>query len=332
VSGIAPSDRDLREGLESALAATGHPAPERIERRPFEYQTSFPLELLDVRLIDGTELQIVFKQLAWSALEESARAAKPDFLHDPLREPAAYASLLAPADLGTPHFYGHVTDAATERHWLFIELVDGVELYQVGDVALWQEAARWLARMHERFAPELDRHRHDARLLDYDWTFYERWMDRALELSATHDDAERRRRALGWLAVRYDAAIEELLALPPTVIHGELYASNVLIDANGDTPRVSPVDWELAAAGPGLVDLAALVSGGWPPDDRQAIVSAYAEEIGRDPAAAWRDLDLCRLHLAIQWLGWAPAEWKPPEGHRHDWLLEAIQLAEALDL
>jgi Ser/Thr protein kinase RdoA (MazF antagonist) len=320
--------------LESALAQAGWPRPERLERAPSEYRTSFPIEDLDVRLENGSRLQVVFKQLGWKSLDESARRAKPDFLHDPLREPSVYASLLAPAELGTPRLYGSFSDPPTDRFWLFLERVAGVELYQVGDVALWQETARWLARMHARFPAELDRRRGEGRLLDYDAAYYRRWIDRALEFAGAHPDAAARRTGLSWLAERYDAAIDDLLDLPKTVIHGELYASNVLVEARDGEPRVRicPVDWELAATAPGLVDLAALVSGAWSSADRQAIVSAYAEESGGDLAASRRGLDLCRLHLAVQWLGWAPADWEPPEDHRHDWLGEAVSLAEALDL
>jgi thiamine kinase-like enzyme len=122
------------------------------------------------------------------------------------------------------------------------------------------------------------------------------------------------------------------------VLHGEFYASNVLVASDFDhTPvcrdpdaRVAPVDWELAAAGSGLTDLAALVSG-WPEADRTTIAAAYAEVPGV-PAFSARDLDLARLQVAIQWLGWAPPEWEPPEGQRHDWLGEAVSLAEELEL
>ncbi|MGN6256539.1 MAG: hypothetical protein ACTHN3_02160 [Solirubrobacterales bacterium] len=98
----------------------------------------------------------------------------------------------------------------------------------------------------------------------------------------------------------------------------------------GGEARVAPVDWELAAAGPGLSDLAALVSG-WPEADREALVAAYAAEPGV-PAFTPRDLGLARLQVAIQWLGWAPPQWQPPPEQRHDWLAEAVELSEELGL
>lgn len=344
-----PSDADVREALAAALEQAGLGAIAELRRRPSSYRTSFPIDDVDVTLADGAELALVFKQLGRDALEDEARRAKPDFLDDPLREPAVYASVLAPAGLGTARLYGSVCDPGVERYWLFVERVQGLELFQVGDRGLWEATARWLAEMHARLAPDLERHRDAGRLLDYDARYLRSWIERAVEFARDSRGAAERQ-ALDRLRSGYDDVVEELLALPRTVIHGELYASNVLVDTRGAAARVCPVDWELAAAGPGLVDLAALVSGGWSEADREAIASAYRTTIGAataggaqgsDGAAAagnvtdggWRDLDLCRLHLAVQWLGWAPAtDWTPPEGHRHDWLGDALSLAEALDI
>jgi Ser/Thr protein kinase RdoA (MazF antagonist) len=325
-----PSDAELRGALEGALAESGAGFPREIRRRPSEYRTSFPLEELDVTLQDGTELRLVFKDLGWGGLDEEARFAKPEFLHDPLREPAVYESVLAAASTGPPRFYGLVIDPCAGRYWLFVERVEGRELYQVGDVALWQAAAGWVGEMHLRLGGELERYAEEGRLIDYDEAYYRRWMQRAREFAAAPGQARSRAESLDRIAAGYDAVVEGLLDLPKTVIHGEFYASNVLIAGDGAAPRVCPVDWELAASGPGFVDLAALVSGGWSEEDREAIVSAYRSAVG--DAFSPEQLDLCRLHLAVQWLGWAPPSWTPPEGQRHDWLGEALTLAERLGI
>jgi aminoglycoside phosphotransferase (APT) family kinase protein len=117
--------------------------------------------------------------------------------------------------------------------------------------------------------------------------------------------------------------------MPATLLHGEFYASNVLIaDAEGRA-RVAPLDWELAGPGPGALDLAALVSG-WSSADREAMRLAYERALGAPLPA--HDLELARLQVAIQWLGWAPPEWEPPADQRHDWAAEAIEIAEDLGL
>jgi len=330
----APSDSELRVGLEQALASVGLELTGEVQRRPSPYRTSFPIEELRVELSGREPATIAFKQLDWEELDPGGQLAKPRFLHDPAREPAVYRALLPPAPAGPPEFFGAVEEG--ERRWLFVEWVEGRELFQVGERELWEEAARWLARFHVSMAPDLDRHCAEGRLIDHDASFYRRWMERALEFAADP-------KAVEWLAARHEQVVDALLALPRTAIHGEFYASNVLVaeaDPASDsvpTPvgrksdaRVAPVDWELAAAGPGLTDLAALVSG-WPDEDRRAIAAAYAAEPGVPPFDE-RDLDFARLQVAIQWLGWAPPEWEPPEGQRHDWLGEAVSLAEGMGL
>jgi aminoglycoside phosphotransferase (APT) family kinase protein len=333
---VRPSDPELGSALQRALRAHGCEPAGCIERRPYAYRTSFPLEELQVELVGEGRAALLFKQLDWEALEPEAQVAKPRFLHDPEREPAVYAKLLPQAPPGSPRFFGALTEPG--RHWLFIERVEGRELFQVGERELWEEAARWLARFHVAMAPELDRHLREGRLIDHNAAFYRRWIERAREFAVERDDGSTD--TVAWLRDRHEQVVEALSALPRTVIHGEFYASNVLVASASDsvpTPvgnksdtRVAPVDWELAAAGPGLSDLAALVSG-WAAADRDVLIAAYVAEPGV-PSFSTRDLDLARLQGAIQWLGWAPPSWVPPEGQRHDWLGEATRLAEELGL
>ena len=100
---------------------------------------------------------------------------------------------------------------------------------------------------------------------------------------------------------------------------------------------IAPIDWEIAAVGPGLLDLAALTIGKWTDAERAAPRGRLPGgcRAGAETASHLSDdefdaaLDCCRLHLAVQWLGWEP-RWQPPAEHRHDWLGEALTLAERL--
>ena len=293
----------------------------RLERRPHAYRTSFPLEELDVVLDDGGSMRLMLKDASRESLGPEALNAKPAFLHDPVREIETYRRILDSGQLGTPAFYGASVDPQHERYWLLIENVEGDVLWQLGEHEIWQEVARWLAGMHRRFEGRLDEGW--SHLLRYDAAFYRVWIERALGFA--RGDPERHAR-LAWLAARYERVIERLAALPVTFIHGELYPSNVMIAERGGSLRVCPIDWELAAVGPGAIDLAALITGSWEDDERSALVEAYATAGGGGRAAAASELrelnqtlDYCRLHLAVQWLGWEPG-WSPPAEHRQDWL------------
>jgi thiamine kinase-like enzyme len=193
-----------------------------------------------------------------------------------------------------------------------IEQVSGVELYQVGELDTWKEVARWLARLHDRFtgAPLI------AHVLQYDEQFLSLWFERARAFG----------RAVGIRG--YELVVDRLIRLPRTLVHGELYASNVLIA--GD--RVCVVDWETAGAGPGVIDLATLTTG-WQEAQAAELAAAYREALRDppDPAQFAVDLDFARLHLAVRWLGWSP-EWSPPPEHARDWHADALELQARLGL
>jgi thiamine kinase-like enzyme len=329
VSGPWATD-ELRAELEEALRLRLG-ADTRIagfDRRRSGYRTSFPIEELDVRLASGEALELVFKDLSREALEGHAQDAKPDFMHDPLREIEVYERLLPAAGVETALSFGAVADEERGRYCLFLERVSGVELYQVGRRETWEHVARWLARAHDRLHDHTDR---SGRLLRYDAALLGLWPRRAAEYAGSAEDHA----ALSRIADRYDEVVERILALSPTVIHGEFYASNVLVDHPAAPDRVCPVDWEVAAVGAGLIDLAALVSGRWSAEDRTAMALAYREaspaESGRTQTEFEQSLDACRLHVALQWLGWSD-RWSPPPEHASDWLQDALTLSRKLGI
>ena len=341
--GNGPDTEDLRSALERALSRHfGVPRlVTRLMRRPADNRSSFALEELDLCLNDGAALSLLFKNLGRHALLESARHVKPAFLFNPLREIEAYRRFLATDRMGTAVCFGAEVDAPSGRYWLFLEKVPGVELYQVGDFATWQHVARYLAARHSCFAADRDllARARSAHLLMYDADYFRTWLDRAQEFVAveTLSPQQNGRHFLERLASRYEQVIERLVALPVTLIHGEFYASNVLVEENAQGQRVCPVDWEMAGVGPGLIDLAALTAGNWTDEQRTALALAYHAGLPPDhglslpPDALLAALDYCHLHLAIQWLGWS-SEWSPPPDHRRDWLSEAMRLTEKLGL
>ncbi len=322
----------LREELEHALGETWRACPRiaHLARQASSYRTSFALEELQISLDDGRHLLMVWKDLHRGSLHETARRAKPEFLHHPAREIETYRLILTPHHLSTATFYGAVVRPAEGRYWLFLERVAGRELYQIGDFEIWRQVARWLARMHAQFRGRASAFQSYVPLLVHDRAFYHHWMTRALQFSAGSESAAE----VEWLARRHDRVMDRLLALDPTLLHGEFYASNVLVAPPPDSLRVCPVDWELAAIGPGLMDLGALVAGSWSEEEKQELARAYY--LALTPREGTFEelveaLGYCRLQIAVQWLGWSP-NWSPPPEHAHNWLREAISLAEKLGL
>src|SRR5262245_40423518 len=305
----------------------------RVDRRPSPYASSFPVEELDVRFADGFELQMVVKDLSPDAMPDAARRARPDFLYDPRREIEVYRWILPHAPHGTATWYGAVTSAVARRYWLFLERVRGLELRHVGALSTWEEAARWAARFHRSFAPGvIARLLPTSRLLVYDEDYYRRWLERARHIAGSRRGT---RRMVDRIASSYDSVIGRLVALPRTLIHGEFYPCNIVVRTAGGHLRVCPVDWEMAAYAPALMDLASLVTG-WNPRAQQALVQAYHAAASEDAPKATgipdefsRDLDCCRLHLAVRMLGWSKA-WQPPPQHAYNWLEEAVRIAGRL--
>ena len=297
----------MRETLEQIFGPI-----RELEHHPYAYRTSFPLEEIRVLLEDGREVSVIVKSLARDGLDEHARLAKPEFLHDPMRELVVYTEILAGPDLGTARCYGSVAPPEADRYLLFLEKVDGVELWQIGELDTWEAAARWAAGLHAEVKPASSSH-----LIRYEADFLRSWIDRAVEFA---DGPELRR-----VSARYDTVVERLAALPPVFVHGELYASNVLV---GPGLRICPVDWEMAGIGPGVLDLAALVSA-WGDEEAARLTRAYQDALPGtfEPG----DLDCARLHLAVQWLGWS-RDWTPPREHATDWLAEAVAAADRLGL
>jgi Phosphotransferase enzyme family len=325
----------LGEALESVLSAH-FGTPRRVvalELRVSPVRSSYILEEVDVRLDDGMVLALMLKHLGRGSMLEDARRAKPAFLDDPLREIDTYRAILTQRRSDTAVCYGAKVDPSAARYWLFLERLGGRELYQVGEIETWQRAARWAASWHAGFEADPDRPAlaHAAHLLNYDRDFYWRWMARARAF-ARRGSA---RNQVEWLASLYGRVVDLLLSCPVTVIHGELYASNVLVEGEGESLRICPIDWEMAAIGPGLIDLAALTAGSWTEEQRMAMVLSYhARRVAeggqpKDLDSLLPVLDGCRLHLAIRYLGWSPA-WSPPSEHAYNWLDEALRLAEDL--
>lgn len=333
--GTAYQTRVETPELERALSPTLESRGEKwaiLERRPYPYRSTFPLEEMVVGLANGGRRSLIFKDLSQSGPTDPAWGVKAPFLHDPLREIEVYRDVLGPNGLSAPECVATVVEPDRGRYWLFLEKIDGDLLWQVGDMDDWCLAAGWLARMHAGFAGRTGAL--PLRLLVHDMEYYARWLERARGFVRWPEFGPKQARGFDWLAHRYLRIAEWVVDRPATFLHGEFYPSNIVIERSGDRVRVRPVDWEMAAVGSGILDLAALASGTWGETERRTLAAAYGEALpaGERPSLddLLEDLDRARLLLAVQWLGWSAA-WTPPPEHAHDWLATALELAEAVE-
>jgi aminoglycoside phosphotransferase (APT) family kinase protein len=284
---------------------------------PYLYATSFHLDEVVVEFEDGQRDVLIRKDFDRSRMLVEARDHRPVAEHDLTREIQTYRRVLAPAGIGPP-CRASVIDPLAGRFWLFLEKVPGVELWQIGDIEVWEDVVRWLSELHATHRPPTNEIAGAADLPVLDANWFTRTVTRActsLESSADPRAATLRRGLVG-----LDLAVA-LGALPRTLVHGELYASNVLVGWPCERLTVWPVDWETAALGTALIDLAA-ISSGWDAATQQRLVDAYGALPGSQ-----RDLLLCRLHLALRCIAW-PNAWEPPVEHRQDWIGSAVELVE----
>lgn len=327
-------DEELRACLERALAEVLEGAPSVVElrRRPFAYETSFAIDELRVVLGDGRRLDLLVKDVG-AGLSANAAATKPGAALDPRREIALYRSLLSETAIPAPRFYGAVEDEESGRAWLFLERVPGEVLADEGDPAAWRAAAAWAARLGAAVGEHRDSAL-DGLLLHRDRVWHEHWLTAA----AANCEASGPAKLAARLRACADPLLDRLDALPPAFVHGELYASNVIV-ARREPPepvQVKPVDWEMAGTGAFALDLAALVTG-WTGGERQALCAAFHEALPGEARTAISpaDLDeavaLCELALALQWLGWS-SDWQPPADHRRDWAADASRLLDEVSL
>ena len=106
---------------------------------------------------------------------------------------------------------------------------------------------------------------------------------------------------------------------PTTLIHGEFYPNNILVDRTA----IRPVDWESAAMAAGEVDLATLTEG-WATDDEGVLVDRYrtARWLTKAPPGFEERYQAARAYSACRRLS-DFSEWTPDADRYLDQLLDA---------
>jgi hypothetical protein len=267
-----------------------------LERLSHQYASSFPAEILRCRM-NGTERLVLCKY--------GIDQRRPTYGHRSgvAYEALVYREVLAPSGLTAPRFLGAHAVPGTSAVWLFLDyLADAVRTDETPQPRRsLRKAAGWIATFH---ALNEQRVAHDLPLplATYDHPYYAAWARRS-------DDFVRRSDLQApWLsavAAAFEELAAELVAVQPTVIHGEYTPHNVLVADSAPYP----VDWESAAIGCWAIDLVSL-SLSWP----ARVVRACEEDYLRTrwpegaPDGFRRLMDIAQLYWDFRWFGDRP-EW-----------------------
>jgi aminoglycoside phosphotransferase (APT) family kinase protein len=248
----------LRQCLERILPRVSNRQSDiaAIHSRQSDTSTSYETDILTVQLADGGAFKVFLKNYG------VFKRPKDEMGQRRAREVRVYQDLLEYVNLGTPRYYGTVWDESQETFWLLLEYVDGIEVRDL-ESNYWIAAAGWLGQMHGYFT----RHAHYLSRLDFlirhDVHFLSAKADAALDAVSQilPGSIDRFAKILN----RYDRVVEAMVVHPPTLIHGAFRPQNVMVSGESRSMRICAYDWEEAAFGAPLYDLAYLSDGFKPP-------------------------------------------------------------------
>lgn len=257
---VTSADEDvLRQCLAPVVAERfgGRSSIAAIRWRRFDLATSYRARVVTAHMDHGDALDVFLKDFGFTV------RAKDDPKRRREREVRVYRDVLERAPLDTAAYYGSVLDEPRRRLWLLLELVDGTPVGYCDIARSWLPAVAALGRLHGRFASRADALagcdflvHHTA---DFFWAKVE-LAARCVSRIAPHLDHE-----LTAIARRYGPIVDVMMDQPRTLLHGGCRSTNILVNIASDPARVCIVDWEEAAFGAPLYDLAYLLDGIEPP-------------------------------------------------------------------
>jgi Phosphotransferase enzyme family len=269
---------------------------EDMRREPFNGATAYASEVLTVRFMGGDVFKVFVKDFRSSTLPKDEPVARCR------RELGVYRELLTEADLGTAEYFGSVETGTDERHQLLIEFVHGIDL-RSSEFPHWVQAAGWLARLHGSFMSKTERLAACEFLVRHDAEFFT--SRAAAALHAVGEFSEALEDRLRFLLGGYGSVVEAMVKQPRTLVHGSYRPNNILVRAESTTRPIVPVDWELAAMGAPLYDLAFLADGFRHPD-LDTLLDAYRRGADLEglfvpgPAELHHLLGCFRLHKVLK--------------------------------
>lgn len=271
---------------------------EQVTIVPFPHLGSYFCATVSITHVDGTSHEMFFKDLSLPFRAKDDVSGRRD------RELHVYEDLLAGGRLGTAELIHTHRDPEADRCWLFLERLEGTTIEDPND-ELGLEAAAWLGQLQSHFLPHVERLSRDEYLVQHNAAFFSAQLDRAKhEVAASvPSSADTFAKLFG----SYDAVIELLADQPCNLVHGGYIPWHVIVNRSLDPVRVMAIDWELAAVGSPLYDLAYFTDGAeiGAQDRMYAAYRSAAIENGVPVVSDGemrRIMDAFRLHRTVEWL------------------------------
>lgn len=212
------------------------------------------------------------------------------------REIGVYRWLARQVPLRTPRLIG----AADGGSWLLLETLENTTRATDWHADHYHEAIDGLAALHDRFwglGDVLETYAWLGRPLEADFKIHlaaARKAIRSLDaasLSSPLTGSASRRELLATLTRAAHQVAAPLRSEPATLLHGDYWPGNIAIQPDGSQVVY---DWQMAAVGPGILDLAIfLTKSEWSfdqlPLSGEAIIRRYRERMLQQSRLGWDD-------------------------------------------
>lgn len=280
-----------------------------VSRRNFVYSSTSPAQIIHCRLNNHESVYLFCKYAGNHTQFSFGHRGGVEY------ENGIYKNILSHAVLSSPSYYGFFTSEIQSNSCLVIGyLKNGNLLKDSRDPEDFGKAAAWIGQFHKM---------HEAKqqpsIKVYDRSYYLIWlkgMENLLETLKT------KYRWLPSLCHYFSDNLHLLTESPQTIIHGEYYTKNIMVQKG----MIYPIDWESAAIGAGETDLVSMIED-WDEKRRSIALKNYIR-------ARWADghfnknefekkLLLVRIYFFLRWA----AEYNDPELWltRNDWFKRFYQ-------
>lgn len=269
-----------------------------IRRTRLPHIGSYECEQVTIELRDGARIALFLKDYARSRLSKDHPGRRR------LRELRVYEELLSDVELGTPRFYGSMWDEGAGKYRILIESIDA-EIVKNIDERNGIPAVEWLARMQRYFLDRTEQLAECGFLIEHDMSYYD--SRAASAYRDVWDGAPSCAHTLRHALDCYRRNVDSMISQPRCLVHGGYIPWHIIVDRHVEPPRVCVVDWELAARGGTLFDLATFIDDGAGPL-RDKLCAAYRDAANSYgvpvlPEAQMKHTIECfRLHRVVDWL------------------------------